>query len=486
MTLSYIPSDTNDEGILKAAASGSLPNGKPVVVNADGTVSVVGETSVSQSAGSLSEFASSIGSSVLTGSTFDSSAGKVVVAYQDAGDSNKGKAAVGTVSGDSISFGTPVTFNTGQSSNFAATFDSSNSKVVIAYTDIGNSNRGTAVVATVSGTNISFGSEAVFETGATYGAAAAFDSYNDKVVITYQDNSNNNFGSAVVGTVSGTSISFGTKVQLSTATYLYGSIAFDSFNNKILTAYRGSGSSYGRSRVGTVSGTSISFGTEVVFESATTAGTDIVYDSNANKAVLVFNRGSNVYGVSKVGTVSGTTISFGTEVVYKAAASQNHRAVYHEDAKKVVIAYQDGTNSYLTAFIVGTVSGTTISYTSELDVNYVLNTPSITYDSINKKVVVSTRNYLNSSKGMSAVYTPAYTSANLTAENYIGISTGGTYASGSNATIKIIGNTSNEQSSLTAGQAYYVQTDGTIGTTAGSPSVFAGTAISATKLIVKT
>jgi len=30
-----------------------------------------------------------------------------------------------------------------------------------------------------------------------------------------------------------------------------------------------------------------------------------------------------------------------------------------------------------------------------------------------------------------------------------------------------------------------VQTDGTLGTTAASPSVFAGTAVSATKIIVK-
>ena len=51
MTLSYIPSDTNDEGILKATASGVLPNGKPVVVNADGTVSVVGKSTVSQAIG---------------------------------------------------------------------------------------------------------------------------------------------------------------------------------------------------------------------------------------------------------------------------------------------------------------------------------------------------------------------------------------------------------------------------------------------------
>ena len=38
---------------------------------------------------------------------------------------------------------------------------------------------------------------------------------------------------------------------------------------------------------------------------------------------------------------------------------------------------------------------------------------------------------------------------------------------------------------LTAGQSYFVQSDGTLGTTADDPSVFAGTAVSATKLIVK-
>ena len=42
-----------------------------------------------------------------------------------------------------------------------------------------------------------------------------------------------------------------------------------------------------------------------------------------------------------------------------------------------------------------------------------------------------------------------------------------------------------DQTSLTAGQTYYVQNDGTLGTSADSPSVVAGTAISATELIVK-
>ena len=62
----------------------------------------------------------------------------------------------------------------------------------------------------------------------------------------------------------------------------------------------------------------------------------------------------------------------------------------------------------------------------------------------------------------------------------------GQVASGSSASVDIIGTVSENQTGLTAGQSYFVQTDGTIALTAGSPSVFAGTAISATKLLVKT
>ena len=51
--------------------------------------------------------------------------------------------------------------------------------------------------------------------------------------------------------------------------------------------------------------------------------------------------------------------------------------------------------------------------------------------------------------------------------------------------VDVIGTVNDQQSSLTAGQQYFVQTDGTLSETADSPSVFAGTAISATELVVK-
>jgi hypothetical protein len=41
------------------------------------------------------------------------------------------------------------------------------------------------------------------------------------------------------------------------------------------------------------------------------------------------------------------------------------------------------------------------------------------------------------------------------------------------------------QTSLTAGQKYYVQVDGALGLTPADPSVEAGTAISSTEILVK-
>ena len=70
---------------------------------------------------------------------------------------------------------------------------------------------------------------------------------------------------------------------------------------------------------------------------------------------------------------------------------------------------------------------------------------------------------------------------NLTSENYIGISNGA-YTNGQTATVQLIGSVDDAQSGLTPGQKYYVQNDGTL---AESGSVFAGTAVSSTSLVVK-
>ena len=71
----------------------------------------------------------------------------------------------------------------------------------------------------------------------------------------------------------------------------------------------------------------------------------------------------------------------------------------------------------------------------------------------------------------------------MTTENFIGFSSAG-YSNGNTATIKVVGNTTT-QSSLTPGQKYFVQQDGTLGLTADSPSVEAGIALTSTSLLIK-
>jgi len=381
-------------------------------------------------------------------STFDTNSNKVVVSYRGANDDGFG--VVGTVSGTSISFGTATEFSGNNDvTNTAATFDSSNNKVVIAYTDAGNSNIGTAVVGTVSGTSISFGSVATFSgsNDATFNGIT-FDTNSNKVVIAYRDESASNVGKAIVGTVSGTSISFGTAVTFRNAdsTHMLNSVVFDSSNNKIVIAYYQS--DHAEVVLGTVSGTSISFathadtgtgdrnsaaydttnnkvviagrkdalakvvvrspaisltsenfigfahaayadgqkatvkttgsiarnipqqpiassaGTPVAFDSGRANETSIVYDPNVNRFLIAYKaRDNSSYGTGVVATLSGTTLSFGTPVVFESAEAKGITPVFDTNTNKIVITYKDVGNSERGTAIVATIDSSDNSVT---------------------------------------------------------------------------------------------------------------------------
>ena len=178
--------------------------------------------------------------------TYDTTNNRVVIAYTDGGNSNYGTAIVGTVSGTSISFGTAVVFESASSNFISTTYDTTNNRVVIAYRDSGNSGYGTAIVGTVSGTSISFGTAVVFESATSISISATYESTNNRVVISYQDQGNSNYGTAIVGTVSGTSISFGTAVVFESANSDYISATYDTTNNRVVIGYQDAGiSGYG-------------------------------------------------------------------------------------------------------------------------------------------------------------------------------------------------------------------------------------------------
>jgi hypothetical protein len=300
--------DTSSPGEYDFIATGAISSGDIVGLRSDGTVEVVtgATTTYTNSAGTPAVFESA--ETTYISAIFDSNTNKIVIAYKDAGNSSYGTARVGTVSGTSISFGTPVVFESAFSEWISATFDSNSNKVVIAYK--GTTNYGRAIVGNVSGTSISFGSSEAFWTSTPEYISTTFDSNSNKVVIAYKGNSN--YGTARVGTVSGTSISFGSSpVVFRSANTQFISATFDTNTNKVVIAYQDTNTTdYGSAVVGTVSGTSISFGTPVVFESGSTSEISTIFDSNTNKVVIVYQDvGNSYYGTALVFQAEGTGIT---------------------------------------------------------------------------------------------------------------------------------------------------------------------------------
>ena len=463
-------------GEIELTASGSLSNGDLVKLNSDGTVSVV----AGGGAGSEATFANTNCSN--TAATFDSNLNKVVVVTKDGGNSNYGNAVVGTISGSSISFGTPVVFETAHANGMAITFDSNSNKVVIVYRDVGNNNYGTAIVGTVSGTSISFGSHVVWETNLAVDLAATFDSNSNKVVIAYRDYGNSNHGTAIIGTVSGTSISFGSKVVFNAAASEDISATFDSNSNKVVIAYRDDGNStYGTAIVGTVSGTSISFGSEAVFNSRQSNHSSCTFDSNSNKVVIAYkNVDDGQRGEAVVGTVSGTSISFGAPVEFQGAGGKVGdyvSIVFDSGSNQVVILYTDLSNSpSVLSVVVASINGTSLN----LKPSTVLDSAgyeqlAMTFDS-NSNSAVALWSKQDGNIGTAATYKPS------DVFNWIGFASADV-SNGATATINVVSSVNEGQSSLTVGAKYYLPDSGTLSTASVSGREV-GFATAATKLLI--
>ena len=470
---------------LNAIASGALPNGDPVIVNADGTVSSVGPDSTAAptigagtifNSGAASDYVSDIKG------VYDANAQKVVLAYSGAG--KDGIALVGTVSGSSISFGSPVTFATDATDDIAIAYDSANNKVVIAFDDAGNLSKGTYIVGTVSGTSISFGSEGVYGSNGGYNNQLAFDENAGKFVFFYIGGGGVR-ANAVAGTVNGTTMSFGSVLDFGFEATPLG-ISYDSTAQKCVGVYRANNNSnYGTAVVFTISGTTVSKGTATVFLSSAVTNGDITYDSTASKHVLGFRDGTNSSkAAAVVGTVSGTSISFGSIASLLSIAGTSSITVsYVPTINRTLLTFEENEDGSVVAREL-TVSGTSVSAgaartVSSADTSVATNFLASDAGSL----IVAFRNKTPAfDEGTALVYT--MNNSNLTSENYIGLSSNG-YPDTAGATIDVQGAINDRQSGLVAGQSYYVQTNGTLTTTAGDPSVFAGTAISATKMIVK-
>ena len=166
--------------------------------------------------------------------------------------------------------------------------------------------------------------------------------------------------------------------------------------------------------------------------------------------------------------------------------SSNQQLVYDENAGRMLFVYIDPRDSNKTKAFTWTAntSGSPSNIgTPTLLVDANQTVADMIYRSSIKAAIMIDRQNSNNVAGKSHSITSAVATTNMTTENFVGFAKAAA-TNGNSVDLKVVGNTST-QSSLTAGQKYYVQMDGTLGTTAGTPSVEAGLALSSTKLLIR-
>ena len=246
-----------------------------------------------------------------------------------------------------------------------------------------------------------------------------------------------------------------------------------------------------RARVGTVSGSSISYGTLTeILPYAQGSHYDMKSNPNVAGQFLMVTQNAGI-GKAYILTISGTNVSIGDAYTFSSDVEPSDmRVAFDPNTSGAFAITYRGTSSYQW-IISGNIVGSNIIFQAKDAVTSVYsNNLAIEFDpNTALKFVTASTESNNSFKGKAVVGTigksPVY---NLTSTNFLGTSTAA-YTNGQTATIMLQGGVSTNQSSLAIGSTYYVQIDGTLATsadsTSGAPSVIAGKAVKATTLLLK-
>ena len=303
-------------------------------------------------------------------------------------------------------FGTNTASPTTNTGGFAATYDTTANKHVLFYRDSGDSWKGKVVVGTLSGTTITWGTPVEWDSGPVKVLSACYDPQNNKVLALYSDDDDGNKGKVCIGTVSGTSITMHTSVDVFGAAIAHGHITYcaNSDHNYAAVATYQASPYDANCRIGkysTSSGGSTTWpNSPVVFDASSRAiCTTCCWDSTANKLVIAYGRyNSTERGTIIAGTIASDAVTFGTSQEFDSSRTDRLDNVIHNpDTGKNMIVWVEGSNgtNYNTMAREATLSGTTFTFGSEYFVGrndegtlVTTNMCSVAYDSDAKKFMI--------------------------------------------------------------------------------------------------
>ena len=362
--------------VITATASGNLATGQTVILQSDGTVKAVEQTTASNAVGSATAVTSQ--NIEIPQVVYATNIDKFVFTWK--GTNSYLYAALGTVSGTSISFGTTTTVQSASISaeGIYACYDSTNERVAVCYRE---SNVGKCrVLNPQSDGSIGIGSDANFSSvNINDKFGVAFDPDTSQVMVAYGQDGSGDAGRFALGTISGGNlddITFTQSDNFDSGQVQYCAITYDTSKNAVVILNSsGSGFNYKlRVRAGKITGTSTNFGSEQNITDgggATNEYPAIGYDASANVPVIVYeDRTDNNYGKAMVLTLSTGTppqITKNTAVLVsgnQTFANTNYKSLIYNPvtAKFIVIWKQYSTHKIYSS--IGTTSSTSISFDS--------------------------------------------------------------------------------------------------------------------------
>ena len=459
-------------------ASGTLSSGQTVILKTDGTVEAVSGTSGSQAV--YTQYSLGFHNYVFA-VVFSPDANKVVIVYS--ASSGYPTAVVGTISGTAISFGTPTVIESYASYYTDAVYDTSADRVIVTVGRDDYPRYGVAYAGTISGTGISFGSGFNFKSGANNGVSecrCTFDESTNRTIVVYIDPDQSNYLRARALSCSGSTITAATSETTVKSATVYGvDISYNSDQNACLAVYTISTTQYYRAM--TTGGSSFTFGSEVSASTISTSTQPVStnYDKTAQKHLAVFrNSVSPNYAYLVPISLSGTTITIGTHSNGVSTAVDNslRSVTSYYDAiaeKSTVVQLNSSSTKIYPVDLTGSspVVGTTQPSAGATTGSYV----AANFVSTENRAVVVQRN--SNGTIYANLYQNDYIDSNYA--SFIGI-TAGAISDTATGAVNVYGGINEAQTGLTIGSDYYVQADGSLSTTASAVKV--GQAISATTI----
>jgi hypothetical protein len=472
-------------GSVTLTANGAIAANKPTIVNSSGQAEEVAIQAAS--VGSETEF-STDGSDVVK--MAGNGSGQFVVVSVV---SNNLKLRVASVSGTTVSFGAEASINTSSQSSYTQ-FDICYASTVDRYMIVyrGSSNKGYCRALQVSGTTITIGTES---------SAMEANYANRDFSIAFADFATNTSGMCAIHCVRDVSspkwlirsVGFNGTNYLGAPSfhdlsYIAGYSSMDSFtcawnpnqsrfygvfntNDGLKAESWTMNANGGMGRVGVMDNV---VGT---FTAGYNGGVSLAYDANAEKMILGYRSGTSL----KLTVVNYDGSSWdSTSTEHTAGSSPSSiKLNYFPATKQMLVSYVYNNDGRIRPV---TINSTT-SYTNGTSTTYESDAANQQWSAIDGTgALVGFTNSSNSNRAEGRYYRASLT--NLTTGNFVGFANAA-INSGSSGAINVVGNTTT-QSSLTAGEKYYVQGDGTLATTADAyVSVEAGNALSSTSLLIK-